>query len=246
MQRYRNLVLTKLVFGVRYSVPGDSAGGTLAAALTLYLRDLEPSMALKFQVLTYPLLQGLDFNLPSYFQNNAHATPFTQRPLVAGVVATLIAGLNYHYKTFIPSMLCAKHVHQDTLQRYRQNITLSRLRNDLTNFKATLEDCSTDPHPEAISALEKGVLNPYNFPLMADSLRGLPPALMITVETDTIRDDGYLYIRRLQEDGVPVQHLNSLDGWHGMITFFRSVNAASQTLDTMVEFTAKQLGIVAE
>ena len=67
--------------------PGDSAGGNLAAALTLKVRDewrrrastVDEDFRFRFQVLSYPLLQGLTQNLPSYLQNDYHAIKLTKR-----------------------------------------------------------------------------------------------------------------------------------------------------------------------
>ena len=48
---------------------GDSAGGNLAAAVSLKMRDVYFTPQPKLQVLLYPVTQCSDFNLPSYIAN---------------------------------------------------------------------------------------------------------------------------------------------------------------------------------
>lgn len=73
--------------------------------------------------------------------------------------------------------------------------------------------------------------DPRLSPALAPSLAGLPPALVLTVGFDPIRDDGLAYAARLRADGVPVQLLHYAGQFHGFLNFDAVLRAARDALD---------------
>lgn len=69
--------------------------------------------------------------------------------------------------------------------------------------------------------------NPYLSPLAANSHADLPPATVVTMGFDPLRDEGRAYADALDTDGTPVVHREYDDLVHGVINMLREPMAVS-------------------
>ena len=67
--------------------------------------------------------------------------------------------------------------------------------------------------------------------MLAPSLAGTPPALVVTVAHDPLCDEGRAYAARLEEEGVRVTALHLSDHLHGMLMQGRQVRASNLIVD---------------
>jgi acetyl esterase/lipase len=160
----------------RVAVMGDSAGGNLAAVVSLMTRD-RSGPAIAHQGLLYPATD-LTMASPS-IEENASAPVLTKADMLA---------FRAHY----------------------------------------LGD--GDPR------------RPYASPLLADDLRGLPPALVQVAEHDPLRDDGLRYAAALRAAGVPVRVTEYTGMPHGYLSFPRICRSAPQALAELVAEQRAALG----
>jgi acetyl esterase len=152
----------------RIAVGGDSAGGNLAAVVSLMARDKDgPSLV--HELLVYPVTDLSSMDNESYREHGQ------------GYILT-----------------------KDSMAYYGSHYL----------------------------AREEDALNPYASPLLAQDLRGLPPALVITAEFDVLTDEGEAYANRLKEAGVPVQY----SCYKGMIhAFFSMAGVLNRPMDALDE-----------
>jgi acetyl esterase len=94
---------------------------------------------------------------------------------------------------------------------------------------------------EQYLASEEDATNPYASPIMAQSLAGLPPALVMTAEFDPTRDEGESYGQALEKAGVPVT-VQRFDGLiHGVYWMSGAVPRHVELYETIDNFVRQHL-----
>ena len=224
------------VDATRVAVIGDSAGGNLAAAVALKLRQMPDVPQPLLQVLAYPSLQMFDLNLPSYVQNDG---------AVYGTKELVIAAMFYyigHDLTYLSDVMANNH-------------TTAQMRKDYGNLvcRSLLPVEPAHDNNESFSLVNTGVvpeslrlqiLDPYFMPLMAGKLTGLPKAYIITAGYDVLRDDGILYAERLLLAGVPVTWKHYPNAYHGFLAFIEEpikTQIGLRAMDDLVQYLKAEL-----
>ena len=75
--------------------------------------------------------------------------------------------------------------------------------------------------------------NAYALPLRAKDFAGLPDATVLTAGFDILRDEGLAYADRLEEAGVPVDHLHYEGQIHGFVNLGHYIDEAETAIDDL-------------
>ncbi|XP_053137260.1 arylacetamide deacetylase-like 3 [Hemicordylus capensis] len=198
----------------RVIVAGDSAGGQLAALVCQSLVSRPELAKVCAQILIYPGLQAVDFNLPSYQQNRA--VPILFRKRAAFYTLQYMNG----DASFLEEVLEGYHVPEYRKQQYRKWLCADKIpiQFKARGYKPPVPVSCVNEVYEAV----KGLSVPDGSPLLVEDavLRQLPKTCLVTCEYDVLRDDGLLYKKRLEDNKVPVTWYHIANGFHGILSFF--------------------------
>ncbi|NXY71218.1 ADCL4 protein, partial [Glareola pratincola] len=215
-------------------VCGDSAGGNLAAAVSQTLAGRSDLPKLRAQILIYPGLQALDFNLPSYQQNRGVPLLFRERaPFYA------LQYLNGDASN-MEEVLEGSHIPPDMRLKYRKWVSPDNIPEKF-KVRGDKPHKHTDFIAEVFETVKR-FLEPNLCPLLAEDaiVHQLPESFILTCEYDVLRDDSLLYKKRLEDNGVRVTWYHLEDGFHGVISLYDycgfSFPAGKRGLDSVVNF----------
>ncbi|NXG03689.1 ADCL4 protein, partial [Sakesphorus luctuosus] len=195
-------------------ISGDSCGANFATVICQILQNNPELPKVRAQVLLYPGLQGLDFQLPSYQQNAS--VPILFRKLV------LYFCFRYLNKepTVLEDVLQNCHVPESMRHKYKKWVSADLIPDEFKT-RGYVPPKPTPYKPEVHEAIKEILALTFS-PLLAEDsiICQLPEAYIVTCEFDVLRDDGLLYKKRLEDNGVRVTWYHSDSGFHGIVAFF--------------------------
>ena len=178
----------------------------------------DDTVSVKFsvQALIYPVLQALDFNTPSYLQNQD--VPILYRSVMVRFwLQYLGADLSLQ-----PQLLVNNHSslhHSAITPELRARLDWAVLLP--SKFKKDYKPLVVEKGLQGLVKELLGLLDVRASPLLAgpEVLAKCPRTYILTCEYDVLRDDGLMYVRRLQDAGVTVTNDHYENGFHGCFSF---------------------------
>lgn len=187
-------------------------------------------------MLIYPVLQICDKNLPS--QHYVRDVIGFDVPLNDGRISSYILGLDVKYASIFKSN---RHVTPSVRKLCSALVDVNLIPKNMISkgYHAASEEDSSN---ELSRTVMDQITDPYLFPLMNDDMRGLPTAFILTVEFDSIRDEGIIYAKRLQKAGVTVDWFHCRHCWHGCVNSFdQGSKSGSEAFANVLNFLKKTL-----
>uniref|UniRef100_A0A8C8VKY8 Alpha/beta hydrolase fold-3 domain-containing protein n=1 Tax=Pelusios castaneus TaxID=367368 RepID=A0A8C8VKY8_9SAUR len=215
---------------------GDSCGANFATAICQILVNRTDLPKVRAQVLIYPGLQGLDFYLPSYQQNHSVPLLFQDR--------VVYFCLRYLSKdtSVVEDVLKSSHVPEDMKLKYKKWISADNIPEEFKIRSYKPPELPLYQYKHDIHDVSKQMLEVMFSPLLAEDaiICHLPECYILTCEFDVLRDDGLLYKKRLEDNGIRVSWYHNENGFHGILAFFGygifSFPSAKKMLDNIVNF----------
>lgn len=205
----------------------------MAAAVSLKFRETFP---IKLQVLLYPTLQGLDSLTPSH---QAGSDPLLTREWMGEFFLNYALGTEWNY-TDLQDFLTNNHTSPEVKKQFFSTyLSHSHIPVDMLpdGYQKNKDDFG---NIQLWKRLETVMLDPYFAPLLAKDVSKLPEAYIVTCHKDVLRDDGFLYAKRLKDANVKVTHYHIPHGVHGLFSY-GFLSSMRESLSVLTDFLQRKL-----
>lgn len=201
----------------KVAIGGDSAGGNMAAAISLRLKK-----KIALQLLLVPTLQMANWNTTSFIENAPYLDKSINSP---DSIYFVLNYLNVDYK-YGPDFLTNNH----TSAAFKKSHYMALLDQNAWLPKQYIRDESLKEHvelpkdfgnEELFSQIESRITDPMMSPLLADDdmLQDSPLTYVMTSGYDFIRDDGIMFSERLTNVGQKVILKHYHEAFHNALFF---------------------------
>ncbi|CAO2589964.1 Arylacetamide deacetylase-like 4 [Lemmus lemmus] len=193
---------------------GESMGAWVVATIVQVLLRSPSLPKIRAQILITPVIQAINFRLPSHQKNKN--VPFLTRELMIFCICKYLA-IDLSWKD---AMLTGAVIPLDKWKKYRKWVSSDNIPRRF--WSQDLQPEFLGCFNEAAYLETKHIFDVQISPVLADDeiIAQLPEAFMVTCENDALRDDGLLYKKRLEDQGVPVTWNHVEDGFHGCLVLF--------------------------
>ncbi|XP_041508422.1 arylacetamide deacetylase-like 4 [Microtus oregoni] len=204
-------------FGVdpsRVVLCGESIGGSAVVTVIQVLTSIPSLPQIRAQVLIYPLVNFVNFQLPSHQQSKN--VPFLTRDMLFMCLCKYLA-IDLSRKDAI---LAGAIIPLDKWKKYKKWLSHDNIPRRFWSQDIQLE--SFGPFDEAAYLETQHVWSLEISPVLADDkiISQFPQTLLVSCENDILRDDALLYKKRLEDQGVLVNWYHVEDGFHGCTILF--------------------------
>lgn len=221
----------------RIAVGGDSAGGNLAASISLSMSQL-----IKLQLLLMPVMQFFTLNTTSVLENRRFFSSTTNS------LSQVTFWMNYLgcCHEFVSDIIVNNHtslaLKKSKFASYvNQEIWLNRrfISKELSGKDLSQQiDFGRNDIPLEMTTK---MTDPNVCPLMADeeTLSKVPMAFVMTAGYDIIRDDGIMYAERLKRAGISTYFVNHPLTFHNVLFFLEGplqLQIAKQAFQDIVSY----------
>lgn len=203
-------------------------------------REQDTSLpTIKVQGLFYPVMQCIDFATPSYRIYGPVRSP----SLLSDILLANVCGFYaFGHRGHTDKLLLLANTPSFKKSRARKIIDYDLLpRKFIDESKGIM--AINEGNDTFFKSVEHILLDPYFSPILADDkdLKRFPKTYVLTAEYDVLRDEGYMIVKRLENNGIPVIHRHWPYDGHGLLSLTRLLDNAVLATEEISDFLIEHL-----